>query len=168
MKKLILSTAIALTMTSAHAATAVVSVANCQTLANTTQPFILVLDKGDEILSSISACAKAANLKGAIINGIGQLHNPVLAYFTSNPTDKPTLKQLHGYFELASLTGNVSVNDKDVYTHAHVALADSGFHGIAGHLNKSLVGLTAEITIIPTAEVTRAVDPKTGFGPLVH
>jgi predicted DNA-binding protein with PD1-like motif len=148
---------------------AVVGKSSCGKLANTTQPFILVLNSGDGLLESITQCAKDAKLKGASISGLGQVHNPTLAYFTSNPDDKPTLTTFSGYYELASFNGNITNNANKYYTHAHAVLADKQFHGIAGHVNAAKVGLTAEITIKPfLAFVQRTVDPKTGFGPIVQ
>lgn len=154
--------------TSENTASAVVNMASCSKMANTTQPFILVLNSGDDLLESISQCAKAAKLQGASISGLGQVHNPTLAYFTSNPNDKPKLTTFPGYYELASMNGNISANGKNYYTHAHASLADKQFHGITGHVDKAKVGLTVEITIIPfSAPVQRTVDAKTGFGPLI-
>jgi len=147
----------------------VVNQSSCTHLENTTRPFILVLDNGDDLLESIARCAKDAKLSGASFSGLGQVHNPTLAYFSSNPQDKPTLTTFSGYYELASLNGNVSVNGDRYYPHAHAVLADKKFHGIAGHVDSAKVGLTAEITIVPlTGSVERTVDAKTGFGPLVH
>ena len=128
----------------------------------------MVLNKHDELISSISHCAKEAKLLGATISGLGQVHNPTLAYFTSNPEDKPTLTKFSGYYELAGLNGNITNNDGKYYTHLHAVLADKKFHGISGHVNAANVGLTAEITIIPfSASAQRMVDAKTGFGPIV-
>lgn len=149
--------------------TAVVNIASCGKLANTKKPFILVLNSGDELIQGITQCAKNAKLIGASFNGLGQVHNPTLAYFTSNPNDKPTLTTLSGYYELASLTGNITNNSNQYYTHAHAVLADKQFHGMAGHVNNAKIGLTAEITVVPlSASAQRIVDPKTGFGPLVQ
>lgn len=123
----------------------------------------------DDLLASITQCAKDAKLMGASISGLGQVHNPTLAYFTSNPNDKPTLTTFPGYYELAGFNGNITNNADKYYTHAHAILADKKFHGIAGHVNTTKVGLTFEITIIPfPASVQRTVDPKTGFGPIVQ
>jgi len=147
----------------------VVNKGSCNKVVHTTQPFILVLNSGDNLLESITQCARDAKLTSASISGLGQLHNPTLAYFTSNPQDKPTLTTMKGYYELASLNGNITNNENQYYTHAHAVLADKKFHGIAGHVNDAEVGLTAEITIVPfAAPVQRTVDPKTGFGPIVH
>lgn len=150
-------------------APASVGKSSCAKVANTAQPFILVLNSGDDLLESITQCAKDAKLTSAAINGLGQVHNPTLAYFTSNPNDKPTLTTFSGYYELASFTGNITNNANQYYTHAHAVLADKKFRGIAGHVNAAKVGLTAEITIIPLpAPAERMVDPKTGFGPIVQ
>ncbi|OGT46876.1 MAG: hypothetical protein A3E83_08955 [Gammaproteobacteria bacterium RIFCSPHIGHO2_12_FULL_41_20] len=165
----------AMTATSAIASenavisSAVAGKSSCGKLVNTTQPFILVLNSGDDLLASITQCAKDAKLMGASISGLGQVHNPTLAYFTSNPDDKPTLTTFPGYYELAGFNGNITNNSGKYYTHAHAVLADKKFHGIAGHVNTTKVGLTVEVTIIPfSASVQRTVDPKTGFGPIVQ
>ncbi|OGT50833.1 MAG: hypothetical protein A3E84_04925 [Gammaproteobacteria bacterium RIFCSPHIGHO2_12_FULL_42_13] len=147
----------------------IVGKSSCAKLVNTTQPFILVLRSGDELLESVTQCAKDAKLASAAINGLGQLHNPSLAYFSKNPKDKPVLTTFSGYYELASLNGDITNNNNKYYTHAHVVLADEKFHGIAGHLNSAIVGLTVEIAIIPLQfPVQRAVDAKTGFGLIVQ
>ena len=163
-----------LVLTDVHAAEnattpIVVNKSTCGKLANTTQPFILVLNSGDNLLETISLCAKEAKLTGASISGLGQVQQPTLAYFSSNPHDKPSLTKLGGFYELASINGNISVNGDEYYTHAHAVLADKKFHGIAGHINSAKVGLTAEITIIPfSGPVQRTVDAKTGFGLLMQ
>lgn len=141
----------------------------CDTKANTTQPFILVLNSGDNLIESISQCAKSAKLLGASISGLGQVQNPTLAYFSSNPNDKPTLTTFPGFYELASLSGNIAKNNDTYFTHAHGVIADKKFHGIAGHINAAKVGMTVEVTIIPFTEtLQRSVDKKTGFGPIIH
>lgn len=151
------------------APTAAVNKFSCGKLTNPNQPFILVLDSGDELLESITQCAKDAKLVAASVSGLGQVQQPTLAYFSSNPNDKPTLTTFPGYYELASLNGNITNNSGKYYTHVHAVLADKQFHGIAGHVNTAKVGLTVEITINPISDaVQRTVDPKTGFGLIVH
>lgn len=164
----LLSLATALTTTVSYASSAVVDKTTCSRMANTTKPFILVLKPGDKVHETISQCAKDAKLPGASVSGLGQVHNPTLAYFTSNPNDKPTLTTLNGYYELTSLNGNVAVADGQYYTHIHATLADKQFHGIAGHVDNATTGLTIEVTIVPfESAVERTVDAKTGFGPLI-
>lgn len=141
---------------------------SCSRMQNSKQPFILVLNQGDDLKESINQCARAAKLPAASLSGLGQVHNPVLAYFTGNPNDKPTLTTFPGFYELASLNGNITNNAGRHYTHIHVALGDKNFRGIAGHVESAKVGLTVEITIAPLAgSVERTVDAKTGFGQIV-
>lgn len=146
---------------------AAVNKTSCAKVANTTQPFVLVLNSGDNLIESITQCAQDAKLKGASVSGLGQLHNPTLAYFTSNPDAKPTLTTFKGFYELASLTGDITNNADKYYTHLHGVLADQKFHGIAGHVNGGTVGQTAEIIIKPlSAPLERTLNPKSGFGPI--
>lgn len=78
--------------TVAAASPAAVSKASCNKLADTTQPFILVLNSNDDLIESISQCAKDAQLMAASVSGLGQLHNPVLAYFSSDPKPSQRLR----------------------------------------------------------------------------
>ncbi|QDQ27408.1 DUF296 domain-containing protein [Chitinimonas arctica] len=149
--------------------TAAVNKSNCSQIADTTQAFVLVLDSGDALIESITQCAKDAKLPGAAISGLGQLHDPTLAYFSSDPAAKPVLTTFKGFYELASLTGNISNNDGDYYSHIHVVMGDKKFHAIAGHIAAAKTGMTIEVTIKPfSAGLQRVVDPNTGFGPIVH
>ncbi len=167
-KKLLPLTTILMSTTLFANPPAAVDKYSCHKLIGSTKPFILVLNPDDELLSSISACAKEAKLLGGSISALGQLHNPTLAYFTSNPKDKPTLTQFKGYFELASLNGNIAKNENGYYTHAHAVLANQKFNGIAGHVDNSKVGITVEVTITPLpSTLQRMVDAETGFGPIV-
>jgi predicted DNA-binding protein with PD1-like motif len=148
---------------------AVVNSHSCAKLRGTEDAFILVLNSGENLHESLNRCAKDAKLKGAAVSGLGQVEKPVLAYFTSDPKAKPRLTSFKGFYELASLTGNITNNANTYYTHLHAVLANPQFQGLAGHVNEATVGLTVELTLIPlTAALERTVDAKTGFGPIVH
>lgn len=164
----VLTSSIALAYTETTRNSAAVNKSTCNTMVNATQPFILVLNKNDDLIESITQCAKDAKLMGATVSGLGQVHNPALAYFTSDPKAKPAVTTFHGFYELASLNGNITNNSDKYYTHLHAVLADNKFHGIAGHVNSAKVGITAEITIKPlSSPLQRTVDSHTGFGPIV-
>jgi len=167
MKNLILPLTLCLFNTHGFAQVSAVDSAHCGQMAGAKTPFILVLNKNEALLNTITACAKDAKLSSAWVSGIGQLHNPTLAYFSANPDDKPTLSTFSGYYELASLTGNVTNNHGHYYTHVHGVLADKHFSGIAGHIQAASVGLTVEIVMQPFKNrVRREVDVHTGFGPI--
>jgi len=54
---------------------------SCGQLKGSTDPFILVLKKGENISKSIICCADDANLSGATLIGLGALENTSLSYF---------------------------------------------------------------------------------------
>lgn len=137
----------------------------CARMKGSERPFMLVLYRGDDLLQSITQCAADATLPAASITGLGQLQQPTLAYFSSNPQEKPTLKQFEGFYELVSLNGDITNNNGKYYTHVHVALGDHDFRAIAGHVNAAVVGMTAEITMIPLPfPVKRTLSGDSGFG----
>lgn len=142
---------------------------SCKKLSGTDKPFILILNSGENLHESINQCAKDAKLKGASVSGLGQVEKPILAYFSSDPKAKPSLTTFEGFYELASLNGNITNNANTYYTHLHAVLANKKFQGLAGHVNEARVGLTVELTITPlSSTVKRTVDTETGFGPIVH
>lgn len=164
----LISLALGLSFNAVAANYSAVNKESCVRMKHTKQPFILVLNNGDNLVQSINKCAADAKLLAASVSALGQVHNPTLAYFTNNPTDKPTLTTFDGYYELASLNGNITNNSNQYYTHVHAALADKNFQGITGHVDSAEVGLTVEVTIVPfSAPMERTVDPETGFGPIV-
>lgn len=141
---------------------------NCYRMQESIAPFILVLDKGDNLIESINQCALDAKLKAASISALGQVYHPTLAYFSSDPEEAPKYKTFSGVYELASLNGNISHNGSVYYTHVHGALANEHFEGITGHIAAAEVGMTVEVTILPFANsIERVVHEGTGFGPIV-
>ena len=111
----VLTVSSAFTMTAAKAETTMnehtgaTNKFSCDKLENIDRPFILVLNKGDDLISSITKCARDAKLKGANIGGLGQVQNPVLAYFSSDPNASPTLTTFKGFYELAAVNGNTRI-----------------------------------------------------------
>jgi uncharacterized protein len=141
----------------------------CSQEAGNTKPFILVLDRGDELVSSISQCALEAGLNGALISGLGQVAKPELLYSPGTFAGDPTIKEFSGVYELASLSGNIATSKGKYFTHVHGVLADSGYHVLAGHIKSAQVGNTVEVAITPLiGRVVRNVAADKVFGPLEH
>ena len=128
---------------------AVVNKNTCAKMVNNTKPFILVLNSGDDLLESITQCAREAKLSGASISGVGQLQDPTLAFDSSNTKAKPTLHTFPGLYKLGSLNGKVAVNGDKYFTHAQVALGYKQYEGFVGRVDSAKVGKTAEITVVP-------------------
>lgn len=58
-----------------------VNIHTCYQLANTNQPFILLLKEGDSIFDQILHCATIIKLKSAAISGLGSIADISIGFF---------------------------------------------------------------------------------------
>ena len=135
----------------------------CHELANPTDPFILVLHKGENVIESLLTTANAMNIQSAGLMGLGAFKDPTIAYFRIS-SQKYEDKTFPGIFELISFNGNLTQIDGKLFAHVHVALGDEHHQVIGGHLRSAIVGVTVEITVIPFANpINRKMDPSFGL-----
>lgn len=109
------------------------------------------LDKGDEILETLSDICKKEDLSVAQIQGIGGCENVTVGVFDEKKKayNKTTIDEL---LEMTSLDGNLTQYENKPYLHLHAAFAyreDEEIKQISGHLLKAVIGLTGEIVITP-------------------
>lgn len=128
----------------------IVDSATCHQLAGTTEPFILNLNRGENLFQGILQCAEKVGLHAASISGLGALEDPKVAYYYLDRKEYDT-KEFIGIFELVSLNGNISFVDGKHFAHIHTALGKADHSLFGGHLMDATVGVLAEITIIPLA-----------------
>lgn len=108
--------------------------------------YILRLERGEEILSTLKAFCKSQNIQNASISGIGSIENPTLAHYRVD-SKKYSEKELEGIFEVTSLLGTVALFEKEPLLHLHTTLGDEEMKAWAGHLVKGDVSATLEVTI---------------------
>lgn len=95
--------------------------------------FIVSLDNGCSVASTLQRFCGRHGIRAGIIRGIGAVDRAVLRFF--NPSTK--VYEDHVFeeqMEIASLEGNVSGMDGEVYLHLHVVLGRSDCSALAGHL----------------------------------
>ncbi len=109
---------------------------------------IVRLDPGDDILVSIETVCRDHGVMNAEITGLGSVESPTLAHYRRG-TKKFTERAFEGVFEIASLVGNVAVNDGQPAAHCHVVISDAAMTPYAGHLVKGLCSATVELVIQP-------------------
>lgn len=107
--------------------------------------YVLRLDKGEEIITSIKEFAKKENITLASINGIGATDNFIVGVFDVN-TKIYHSKNYKGAYEIVSLLGNITTKNNEVYLHLHMNAA-SEEHSIGGHLNEAFISATGEIFV---------------------
>ncbi len=125
--------------------------------------FLLRLETGEEVISSIKKICKTQHIDNAYFSGLGSIENPTLAhYLLSNK--KYTEKKFEGVFELINITGNVALCDDEVLVHAHATVADSEMNTHGGHVVSATVSATVEIQLrILDSVYTKSHDEKIGL-----
>lgn len=111
--------------------------------------WIIVLDKDQKLLSTLTDIIEKENIKGGHLSAIGAIKNAELGFYHLDQKDYEKKLFDQGDFELVSLNGNVSLKDGQTYVHAHAALGKSDFSLIGGHLFEAEVAVTAEIYLTP-------------------
>lgn len=143
--------------------TSAVDSKSCKLFSHRTHPFILIINKGENLLDAITDCADAANIGAAHVSGLGAVENPTLAYYDST-AKQYEYKTFPGTYELALLNGNLTQSEGKSFAHLHIIMGDKKYNVVAGHLKNAQVSSSAEITIIPLeAPIIRKFDPNTGL-----
>ena len=107
---------------------------------------IVILEKGEEIISSLTEACKKNNIRSGFLTGIGAGEHFEIGYY--DVTSKNYIRRsIPGEYEITSMTGSISVKDGEILPHVHINLADSSFHLFGGHLFKGTITGTCEIYI---------------------
>jgi hypothetical protein len=129
----------------------------------TSSGYVVRLDRGEEVISALTAFVQGEEIAGAAIQGLGTLHHAVLGYF-----DRQRQEYLKREFpedmELLSLVGNLTWLEGAPFIHAHAVLSGSDFVARGGHLFSAEIAATGEFLIWTTARrIARHPDSGTGL-----
>lgn len=126
--------------------------------------FALILDKGDEAVSSIEAFAREMQIAAAQFTGIGAFSDLILGFFdweTKEYQKIPVTQQV----EVVSLIGDVALGpDGKAALHPHVVVSRSDGTAMGGHLLQAHVRPTLEIILTESPNYLRKrKDPESGL-----
>ena len=125
--------------------------------------FVVVFDKGDEVVAGLTAFATREHLRASHLTAIGALHDVTLGYFDRDRRDYTRIP-LAEQVEVLSLLGIITLDGPKPKLHAHVVLGkrDASAHG--GHLLEARVRPTLEVVLAeaPT-HLARHYDPQSGL-----
>jgi len=129
--------------------------------------YVLRLDPGEEVVSSITAFAVEAQVTAGWVTAIGSLDHAVLGFL--DPKEKEYIKRTFDErLEVGQLTGNIGVEGHEPFCHLHVVVAPREFLAYSGHLHEAKVGVVVEVLVIALeGELSRVVDPESGFSRIV-
>lgn len=124
--------------------------------------FLLVFDKGDDLLGELKNFLEKQSVRASRLMGIGALRRGVIAFYQREKKDYDRIP-VEEQVELTSLLGNSSLDEAgEVRIHIHVNLGRSDGSVIGGHLMEAEVWPTVELIVEPLdAEVTRVMDDET-------
>lgn len=110
--------------------------------------YMVVLEAGDEVISSLVKFAEEVQLKGGFISGIGALNQVELGFYNRQKKKYLTCKYGEECFELINLTGNFSYLRGAYLPHIHVQLGREDYSTLGGHLFQARVDITVELAVI--------------------
>jgi uncharacterized protein len=125
--------------------------------------FVLVFDKGDEVIEELSGFAEREELKGSQLTGIGSFSGVTLGYFQR---EQKAFKEIEvrEQVELLSFIGDIAHRDGVPTVHAHVVLGKADGTALGGHLLEGRVWPTLELVISETPSyLAKKVDEETGL-----
>lgn len=128
--------------------------------------WLLRLDAGEDLITTLREFAQAHGIVGGVISGIGAVGETELGFFVRD-TRTYIRRTFTGDHEILALTGNFSMLDGVPFPHCHLILCGEDFVAHGGHLFKGIVTVTCEIHIVTTAgAIVRTPRPELGFHPL--
>lgn len=125
--------------------------------------YVIRLNKGEEVVSSLKQLCRDENIKLGEITGLGASNLVEIGIFNVNTKEYKT-KVFEGMFEITSLIGNVTTKDGDEYLHIHINFGDEEGNVKGGHLVKATISATSEIILrIIEGNVGRKLNEEIGL-----
>ena len=108
--------------------------------------FVLRIDKGEEVISTLKEFCRDKRIELAEVTGIGAASLVEIGLFNVNTKEYKT-KEFRGMFEITSLMGNITEKDNNPYLHIHINFSNEEGNCFGGHLVKAVISATCEIVI---------------------
>jgi hypothetical protein len=126
--------------------------------------FAVVLDTGDEVLSSLKAFINEQRVHAAQFTAIGALSDVVLKYFDWDTKDYRKIA-VDEQVEVASLIGDVAIAPSgEPALHAHLVVGRRDGTAMAGHLGEAHVRPTLEVILTESpSHLHKVLDRQTGL-----
>jgi len=124
--------------------------------------WLVVLERGEEVVSSLTAFAQQQHLEGGQVRGIGGVCDVVLGWYDL-PAKVYRKRKFAGNYELVSLVGNIACVGDGLFLHLHATISGPDFVVRGGHLFEAKVAITGEFEVRPAPKVVRKHDRFTGL-----
>ncbi|HUE97568.1 MAG TPA: PPC domain-containing DNA-binding protein [Longimicrobiaceae bacterium] len=116
--------------------------------------YFLVLDRGDEVLESVTRFATETGVRAASFTGIGAIGKLTLAFYDLE-TEQYEKRSWEQALEVASLIGNLAEVDGGPYPHIHGIFCTPDFQAFGGHVFEAHVSITIELSVLTAPDLIR-------------
>ncbi|MBI2079747.1 DNA-binding protein [Candidatus Micrarchaeota archaeon] len=126
--------------------------------SNQIQPkriFVIRLERGEEVIASISNFCKQNKIEGGTVQGIGALSEATLYSVKNSEKFIFNEETVNQPMELVSASGNIAVKDGEPLIHMHVCLGLSNHTSKTGHLLRGTISFTGEFFIFETEKLVK-------------
>ncbi len=108
---------------------------------------ILVLERGEELISSLNTFVDESKIKSAWLSGLGAAEKMTIGYYDLETREYVWSGVDEGIVEILSLVGNLSELNNEPLWHIHGTFSKPDLGAFGGHIKEMYVGLTCEIHI---------------------
>ena len=108
--------------------------------------YILVLDRGEELLRSLIEFARHNDIDAATLHGLGAVDRVELGFYRLAAQDYER-RTFAEPLEVCSLTGNISLLDGEPLPHVHGVFGRADFTTVGGHVFEAVCSITLEISV---------------------
>jgi uncharacterized protein len=125
--------------------------------------WVLVVDRGEEIIASLAAFLEEKGIRGGFVLGIGAIRNIQLGFFDAERKEYAR-RTFEESMELGSFFGVISCSDGKPSVHAHVSVSGPELIAFTGHLFRAEAAVSVELVLTDFEdEIPRQPDKDTGL-----
>ena len=125
--------------------------------------FVVVFDKGEEVVEGLTMFAGRESLRASQITAIGALSDVTLGYFDRESRRYQRIP-LPEQVEVLSLLGDIALDKGEPKVHAHVVVGRADGEARGGHLLEAHVWPTLEVVLVESPRhLRKRHDPETGL-----
>jgi predicted DNA-binding protein with PD1-like motif len=125
--------------------------------------FVVVFDKGEEVVQGLSTFASRESLRASQITAIGALSDVTLGYFDRQSRQYQRIA-LPEQVEVLSLLGVVTLDGEKPKVHGHIVVGRRDGSTRGGHLLEGHVWPTLEVIVEESPRhLQRRLDPESGL-----
>ena len=129
----------------------------------TDKGYIIRFERGEEVVSTLTAFVKEQGVEAADFHAIGAVENLQIGSYDL-PTKEYDKRDIDGILEAVSVIGNVALVDGEQFLHVHGVFSDPELHCIGGHVFSMDTAVTLEVFLNPhDTTIVRELDENIGL-----